>query len=108
MGVDLVNDKGSDFHLNWTGWNAVYQMALVNRWVPLGTRPPAGWEDPERRDGGEPRPWDGDYGTNDGQYVTPEDALAMAEALEKAIDPEWLETVKEFIAFAKEGGFCIY
>jgi hypothetical protein len=82
MGVDLVNDKGSDSHLNWTGWNAVYQMAMVNRWVPLGTRPPAGWEDTERWDGGEPLPWGRDYGTNDGGYVTAEDAKAMEKIIE--------------------------
>jgi hypothetical protein len=95
MGVDFVNDKDNDFRINWTGWNGVYQLALAEGWIPAGTKLDAPGRSSE-------------YGANDGQYVTPEDALAMAEALEKAIDPEWLETVKEFIAFAKEGGFCIY
>jgi hypothetical protein len=75
MGVDLVNDKDNDFRMNWTGWNVVYQLALAEGWIRAGTKLDAPG-------------WSGEYGTNDGQYVTPEDALAMAEALEKAIDPE--------------------
>jgi hypothetical protein len=97
MGFDLSSDGGRDFRLNVSGWGAALRTAKANGWKPAGTVLD---EEPG---------WDGDYYTNDGQYVTAEDALAMAQALDAATDPEWVQTLREFAAFLREsGGFKIH
>ena len=83
-------------------WIKVLNLALAYGWQPLGTRLSSVIErysfDVEEWD-----PWDGTYLTNDGQTVVAEDALALAAALERALDdiPDFkielrrrLETVK--------------
>lgn len=74
MGMDLMGRGG--LSINWKGWHAVLTIAHEFGWQPEGTEQPDGWS-------GEV--WDGDYFSNDLQYVTDSDARSMATALEKAI-----------------------
>ncbi len=79
MGTDLVG-KHDYWSTNRAWWANTLELAFYFGWQPQGTEPPAEWE--ESRDG----PWDGDYMTNDRQYVTIEDANALAVALEAALE----------------------
>lgn len=104
MGVDLVNDRENSFHLNWHSWHVLCEMAMVRGWEPAGTILD---QEPEP-DNDDAMEWDAGYGSNDGQYVTPDDAKQLAAALECFTDEAWLAWLKDFIAFAKEGGFRIW
>ena len=57
------------------------ELARSYGWRPLGTRPPT----PDAYQGLR-TVWNGTYLTNDGQTVMMEDALSLADALEKALD----------------------
>jgi len=76
MGVDLVR-SGRVFHLNWTGWNFYLELAFEQEWRPAGTVPPDIDNSVECRGG---------YYSNDGSKVTAEDAIGIAEALEKSLE----------------------
>lgn len=62
-------------------WEKTLELARFHGWKPLGSRPPViiGFQ-------GINALWDGTYLTNDGQTITSADALALAEALERALD----------------------
>ena len=66
-------------------WVKVLNLAMSYGWQPLGTRRSSVIEsytfDTEEWD-----EWDGTYLTNDGQTVIARDALALAAALERALD----------------------
>lgn len=124
MGVDFENEHGQYEQLNWTSWGHVIILAVFNGWVPAGVRPPEDWDETLEFQGG--------YGTNDGQQVVPEDAAALADALERALpgvpdhevphedlDDEEAEAAAWFsgnnkqkliqlIAYFRQGGFAIY
>lgn len=94
MGYDLTNDKGNDFRFNIHGWRPLLQIAEMHGWEPMGTTLD---NDPE---------WDGSYYSNDGQYVTPEDSRALANALRSALDdiPD-IRTAPDVITHVPEGFF---
>ena len=87
MGYGLFTPDGKDYLFNIRQWPTVLKIAFKHGWKPAGTEHPAWrgsdgepsqlWVDPEE--------WDGTYCGNDGQYVTPEDALNLADALDRAI-----------------------
>lgn len=86
MGMDLTSESGDDLRLNNFAWATVLELAQRYGWQPRGTLPPEDWEEA----GDEPgESWDGDdYGSNEGQLVTAEDAAGIAEALQAALsDP---------------------
>jgi hypothetical protein len=56
----------------------VLRLALAFDWIPLGTIAP---NYKTKRDD-----WKGGYLTNDSQYVTPVDAINLAEALDKVLE----------------------
>ena len=58
-------------------WARLLALAEMYAWEPSGTTEPHG----EPLDD-----WVGGYNSNDGQYVAPEDAKAMGDALGKALD----------------------
>ena len=66
-------------------WIKTLRLAMVYGWQPMGTRLSSVIEscglDIEEWD-----EWDGTYLTNDGQTVLAKDALALAAALERALD----------------------
>ena len=61
--------------------------------------------------------WDGNYVTNDFQWVTDEDAVNFADALERAcaatlegeeeLGSGFIGYLREFITFCRAGGFTI-
>ncbi len=77
--MDLCG-AGGYFACNHQGWRDMLDVACLHGWVPAGTLAPsmneAGpWEGP----------WSGSYCYNEGQWVTDEDALALAEALDRTL-----------------------
>ena len=114
MGMDFCSDSGRCFSISAIGWGNFFDIALENGWAPRGTEKgppplfPAGLE------------WEGGYFTNDFQYVTPQDAAAMADAIQLHIDnnPEKKlvddpfdngrpSPLIEFVDFLRGGGFTI-
>lgn len=74
MGVDL-HGRNRSLHLNNVGWVTLLYLAHLHGWKPEGTEPPPfdNYDD-----------WNGNYTTNDFQYVTAEDASKLADGLERA------------------------
>ncbi len=65
-------------------WLQALDLAEAYDWVAAGTKATQ-WTGPN---------WDHSYETSDGQYVTPEDAVALAAALEAAAaDPDLHELI---------------
>ena len=62
-------------------WEKALDLARFYGWKPLGTRPPLTHDFRLLN-----ADWPGTYLTNDGQTVLREDALALAQALERAMD----------------------
>jgi hypothetical protein len=73
MGYDLTNDEGDYFRFNISGWSPMLALAEKYGWKPGKTL--------HERD----KRWNGTYYSNDGQRVTAKDAVAIADALEKAL-----------------------
>jgi hypothetical protein len=94
MGMDL-RGAGGYFGCNSRGWGDILRLAHLHGWIPVGTLAPL------MNEGG---PWDGPWGGRychtEGQRVTDDDALALADALERALpdlpdenllaDKEWV------------------
>jgi hypothetical protein len=66
-------------------WIKVLNLAMSYGWQPMGTRLKSVIEG-YSFDVEEWEEWDGTYLTNDGQTVIAEDALALAAALQRALD----------------------
>ena len=68
-------------------WSKILSLALFYGWQPMGTLPPFihNLRQPVDRDG-QPEVWDGTYLRVAGQTVREEDALALADALQMALD----------------------
>lgn len=114
-----LSGKGGSQVMNWCHWAYVMQLGFTHGWRPQGT------ECPNDFPGGDVE-WDGGYTSNDGPWVTAEDADAWAAALERALacdhetcshveprdagtrDPERREWLGRVIAFFRKGGFFIY
>lgn len=79
MSVDLSNKNGGHLKFSNIGWAQILSLAKLNGWEPAGTVDPW-WKD----EVGAPQ-WKGSYCSNDGQTVIAEDALAIANSLEKAL-----------------------
>jgi hypothetical protein len=87
MGVDLVSsESGEETGFGYGGWAYVLEIAEKYGWQPQGTERPPDLDASE--------PWEGEYGSSDGQRVTAEDARALADALDAAVaDPQLHVTV---------------
>ena len=134
MGVSLQGTR-SYFNANWATYSALMATGYECGWQPMGTVldwcpycPDCGGHS----DGN----WDGDYSSNEGQFVTDEDARELAKALRRSFDDavrlplaarcllHWDSKTggsKEFVSrqdvesfvtpfaeFCEEGGFYIY
>ncbi|MCO6453476.1 MAG: hypothetical protein J5I90_22030 [Caldilineales bacterium] len=115
MTFELVNVNGDEVgytRFSRLQWMYILDLACEYGWVPKGTAPPEKWDtnDPQR-DSPLP-PWEGTYFSNDRQIVTEDDALALAEALNKAIAPmpdsDKKEALMELIDLCRIGAFRIY
>ena len=116
MGVDLLGRGSNRFYCNWQTWNWHLRVAFEHGWHPRGTR--AGkWVD----ENGEPAQgysedwdWDGTYFRNAGQWVEREDAIALADALERLVrdeaglGPNERGVYRDFIEFCRLGEFSIW
>ena len=60
-------------------WGEVLKFARLYGWKPAGTLPP------EESDAEERAAWDGNYVTNSGQSVSPNDAWALGQALARGL-----------------------
>jgi hypothetical protein len=88
MGVDL-SGAGGHQRFSHMSWHKVLDLACEYGWQPAGTELPR-WHDETGAlieqwslDANE---WDGGYSSNDGQYVTDEDAAHIADALQRALE----------------------
>lgn len=90
MGFDLSNKSGGYQRFNGAGWGLALSVAEHYGWKPAGTPRPGGWDD---ADG----PWEGEYAIQAGQWVTAEDAVAFAEALDRAVAAD------DFVQVAQQG-----
>lgn len=80
MAIQLSNGTS---HAGWQQWlwPKLLRLAQAHGWKPLGTSQPPGEE--AYFPGGR---WDSsNYTTNDGQIVSAADAMALADALERAL-----------------------
>jgi len=62
-------------------WAKALELARLNGWQPMGTQPPVSYDFQLLN-----ADWDGTYLTNEGQAVRAEDALSLANALQKSLD----------------------
>jgi len=98
MGMDLCNEKGNRFWFDIFSWRKILVLAKRYGWNLGGTKKNPDWKDSEHF-------WNGNYLDNEGQIVTVEDALAIADALQLAfcdldnsLEPEkWTEPSSEEI-----------
>jgi hypothetical protein len=128
MGFNLSNGK-ENIRFSTVSFYKTLGLAKTYGWIPKGTNCPEKMDELEN--------WDGEYYTNLGQYVTSEDAINLAKALERALEnipdlknppiypikgkrksrqdflnslgsKQTKDSIKTFIAFCKEGkGFYI-
>ena len=78
MSFDLHSERGEQFRFSSSGWNYYRNLAGEYGWQPAGTLPPDGLPDSDS--------WSKTYDSNDGQWVSDEDAEALVRALQAALD----------------------
>ena len=105
MGVD-IGRNGEGRRFGHAGWASLLGVARAYGWQPMGSIDPINTS-PDRE-------WNGNYSSNDGQWVRPEDAAAFGDALEtyllqseKEFGKEDADQIKELIEFSRGGGFII-
>ena len=99
MSYDLIsfNDENNPININIIIWIKLLDLSEMYGWKPIGTLhfplDRISVHSKQRI-----RYWDGNYYSNDGQIVTTEDALALANGLETALDdiPD-IETTEKMI-----------
>ena len=79
MTMDLINLSNDRLNFPIVVWSKLLFLAQLYGWEPIGT---VDMQDGTTISAGEP--WDGNYHSNVGQFVTSKDADACADALEKA------------------------
>jgi hypothetical protein len=91
MSVTLIN-RFESLVLEWDEWKSLYDFGRESGWSPAGT-----FNNP-----GEPIPnWDGNYFSNDGQWVRAADADAWAHALYKGQPKLWMLLLRESLLFRR-------
>lgn len=78
MGMHLVNKQQEEYGFSVMSWYKLLNLGFMCGWVPAGTLPPTDYDDDED--------WDGRYHSGEGQWITHEDALALAASLEGGLD----------------------
>jgi len=80
MSVDLKTRNGGRMKFSNITWAKILSLAKYYGWKPTGTVDPWWKDEPDAPD------WCGCYTSNDGQWVTSDDALNMANALDRATE----------------------
>jgi hypothetical protein len=78
MGMHLINKSEEVMAISVISWYKVLNLARMCGWAPAGTITPDGWDYEDA--------WDGRYHSNDGQWVTDEDARGIGCALLNGLD----------------------
>ena len=99
MSYDLfsLNDRKNPVNINMIIWIKLLDLSEMYGWEPLGTlHQPISRISVHSKE--KIKNWEGSYFTNDGQIITTEDALALANGLEAALDdiPD-IETTEKMI-----------
>ena len=77
MSFDLRNETGESFRFSNSGWGFYLNLGEEYGWQPAGTHPPEGID---------ASAWPKTYDSNDGQWISAEDAERLAGALQRALD----------------------
>lgn len=77
MSVDIAAMNGAALNVTNAAWRFVLEFSRRQGWNPLGTSKPDWFGDAE--------PWDGGYDPAMGQDISPEDAAAFGEALDRGL-----------------------
>lgn len=114
MTVDVARRGGGGMNFSNWFWRALLYLATDYGWRPAGTRAPLIWDEDQKRH----RPWEemcpathwsGDYTGNAGQVAGAADAVALADALDRALaDKEETPAhpkTRAFIVFCRHGEF---
>jgi len=98
MSAYLSNRHGDSLIFNNYTWGMILSLARDYDWEPAGT------VDPWWKDESDAPDWDGNYVSNDLQWVTSDDALNIAAALERAIEhmDDMSEKLSDDVAIADE------
>ena len=80
MSVYLINRNDDDLKFNNYTWAMILSLAKDYGWEPAGTVDPWNKDEPDAPD------WSGSYITLGFQWVTSDDAVNIANALERAIE----------------------
>ena len=110
--VHLYNRLGDCLTFSASAWKEVLDNAGRHGWKATGTiRPPARYVLNSPRS--ETITWDGNYIRPLGQTVTPDDALALSAAVERALTfgTDWninhRFSLRAFVSFCQQRGFLI-
>ena len=89
MGMDLYVAGGTE-RFSYGSWRMMLRLAHKYGWKPMGTEPGqwgnAGAGESNAQPSSHPDRWDGTYFSNDCQWLTYDDAVRIADALERALD----------------------
>ena len=117
MSVELRSENGIDaFNCSRSFLYEALRLARGYGWKPAGTVEPVIEEDVAGEKLRDTR-WSGCYFVGEGQRVTEQDALGMADGLEKALTiipaREWLsraqwQDMQRFAGFCRKGSFRIW
>jgi len=78
MSFELHSKRGDQFSFSSASWGYYLDLASEYGWQAAGTAPPEGMPDSDT--------WPKTYDSSDGQWVSDEDAEALACALQAALD----------------------
>ena len=81
MSYELIRPGDYQCFNIWS-WSRILSLAYMGGWQPAGTKLDYFPADPDKK----PIDWDGTYMSNAGQFVTDEDALALAAGLDSLLD----------------------
>ena len=77
-----LSQKDDHWYMNHGLWPAVLRLGVLGGWKPAGTVLEYVLEDPDQTP---VEGWSGQYTGNEGQYVTDDDARALADGLENLL-----------------------
>jgi len=92
MSVDLQFNNARESFFSNAGWAFLLEFARANGWQPSGTTAPADWPPSEK--------WPGHYDPAEGQSISSDDAMRMADALDRGLNDADRQVVADKITDA--------